>query len=92
MPIEIAVEHNPSPDKLEVMGVFDWAISEQEAGAFSRTYERKELCYILEGSCSITPTGCSTQHFKKGDLISLPKDLECLWIVTKPVKMHCHIW
>jgi uncharacterized cupin superfamily protein len=92
MTSEISVEREPSLSKLNVMGVFDWAILDKDTGTFNWKYDRKETCYILEGSFSVTPQAGKTQHFKKGDLISFSKGLECIWIVTKPVKKHYHLW
>ena len=92
MSTEITVERDPSRSKLNVMGVFDWAVWEKEIGTFNWQYKQKETCYILEGSFSVTPKKGKTQHFKKGDLISFQKGLDCIWIVTKPVKKHYHLW
>ena len=46
---EITVEHNPSPAKLEVMGVYDWPIWTKEISQFPWRYDSNETCYILEG-------------------------------------------
>ena len=54
---EIRVEHNPSPAKLEVIGVYDWPIWTKEVSRFPWTYEAKEICYFLEGEVIVTPEG-----------------------------------
>ena len=52
---EITVEHNPSPAKLEVMGVYDWPIWTKEISQFPWRYDSNETCYILEGEVTVTP-------------------------------------
>ena len=53
----ITVERNPSPAKLDAMGVEYWAIWEKEVSTFEWTYDANEKCYILEGEAIVTPKG-----------------------------------
>ena len=50
----ILLERNPSPMKLEVMGVYDWPIWRKEASRFAWTYQQQETCYILRGRFSVS--------------------------------------
>ncbi len=90
MTLEIAVEHKPSPAKLEVIGVYDWPTWEKAVSTFDWTYNSKETCYILRGHFSVTPEGGEPIYFKRGDLITFPKGLNCTWEITKPVEKHYH--
>ncbi|MGD2118078.1 MAG: cupin domain-containing protein [Chromatiales bacterium] len=85
---EILVEHNATPMKLEVMGVYDWPIWRKEASTFDWTYDQQETCYIVRGEFSVTPEGGQAQHFKRGDLITFPAGMKCVWQITKDVEKH----
>lgn len=88
MQTDILLERKPSPMKLEVLGVYDWPIWRKEASTFDWTYAQQETCYILRGKFSVTPEGGETQHFKRGDLITFPKDMQCVWEIHEDVEKH----
>jgi uncharacterized cupin superfamily protein len=86
---KILVEHNPSPAKLEVMGVYDWPIWEKEVSTFPWTYDAKETCYLLEGEVIVTPDGGGEPvHIRAGDLVTFPAGLSCSWQILSPVRKH----
>ena len=85
---QILLERNPSPMKLEVMGVYDWPIWRREASRFRWTYQQQETCYVLRGKFSVTPEGGETQHFKRGDLIIFPQGMNCVWDIEQDVEKH----
>ena len=85
---EITIEHNPSPAKLDAMGVYNWPVWEKEASKFSWSYGSNETCYILEGEFIVTPEGGDPVHVKAGDLVHFPNGLSCTWEVLKPVRKH----
>ncbi len=64
---------------LEKMGVFSWPIWEKEASKFDWSYDSVEQCYILEGKVTITPKGGKAVSFGKGDFVTFPKGLACIW-------------
>ena len=74
-------------NKLESMGVFNWAIWECEESEFSWFYPEKESCYLLEGEVQVI-TDFETVSFGKGDYVVFPKGLSCSWKVLKPVRKH----
>ena len=86
--LQILLERNPSPMKLEVMGVYDWPIWRKEASRFAWTYQQQETCYILRGRFSVTPDGGESQHFQRGDLITFPQGMQCTWEITEDVEKH----
>lgn len=86
--LQILLERNPSPMKLEVMGVYDWPIWRKEASRFDWTYQQQETCYILRGRFSVTPDGGESQHFRRGDLITFPQGMQCTWEITEDVEKH----
>ncbi|HPQ25715.1 MAG: cupin domain-containing protein [Gammaproteobacteria bacterium] len=86
--LQILLERNPSPMKLEVMGVYDWPIWRKEASRFAWTYQQQETCYILRGRFTVTPEGGESQHFQRGDLITFPQGMQCTWDITEDVEKH----
>jgi uncharacterized cupin superfamily protein len=85
---QILLERNPSPMKLEVLGVYDWPIWRREASSFPWTYDRQETCYILRGRFPVTPEGGEPQQFKRGDLITFAAGLRCTWDIEQDVEKH----
>jgi len=67
---EIKVEHNPSPAKLEVLGVYDWPVWEKETSKFAWSYDTKETCYVLEGEVTVTPGDGEPVRLKAGGQMS----------------------
>jgi len=85
---EILVERNPSPMKLEVLGIYDWPIWRKEASKFEWSYAQRETCYILRGKFIVTPEGGEPQEFKRGDLITFPEGMNCTWEILENVEKH----
>ena len=85
---EILVEHKATPMKLEVMGVYDWPIWRKEVSTFDWQYDQQETCYIIRGEFTVTPEGGSPQQFKRGDLITFPQGMKCIWEITRDVEKH----
>ena len=86
--LEIYCEHNPSPAKLEVLGVYDWPVWSKEASTFPWTYKDQENCYIIRGRVIVTPDGGEPQEFKRGDLITFPKGMSCHWQVLEAIEKY----
>lgn len=84
----ITIEHNPSPEKLEELGVRSWPIWTCEISDFPWSYDDRETCYLLEGEVVVTPEDGDPITFGKGDLVSFPSGMSCTWKVRAPVKKH----
>lgn len=84
----ISVEHNPSPAKLEVMGVYDWPIWEKEISTFPWTYDSTETCYILDGEVEVTPENGAPVTIREGDLVIFPKGMRCTWNIHHAIRKH----
>ncbi len=85
---QIRIEHNPSREKLDSMGVFSWPIWEKGASLFSWTYDERETCYLMEGSVTVIPAEGEPVEIKAGDLATFPQGLRCQWRVLSPVRKH----
>lgn len=86
--MQILVEHNPSPAKLDVMGVYDWPIWTKEISTFPWTYDRRETCYLLEGEVIVTPGGGEAVRLVAGDLVTFPAGMACTWEIREAVRKH----
>ena len=76
-----------SKDILEDRGVFDWPIWRKGVSRFDWSYDTQEQCYFLEGRVTIeTPDG--KVEIKKGDFVTFPQGLKCVWNIHEPVKKH----
>jgi len=74
-------------NQIEEFGIRQWLIWEKEISRFSYVYEEEELCYFLEGIVVVeTEQGATT--IKKGDYITFPKGLSCVWDIKEPVRKH----
>jgi uncharacterized cupin superfamily protein len=85
---EIKVDHAPSEDLLEKLGVSSWPIWTKEVSEFPWQYDAQETCYLLEGDVIVTPEGGDPVEIKKGDLVTFPKGMSCTWKIRKDVKKH----
>ncbi len=84
----IYVEHNPSPAKLDVIGVYDWPIWKKEAATFPWHYDQAETCYLLKGRVIVTPEGGEPLEIRRNDLVRFPAGLRCRWEILEPVEKH----
>jgi len=85
---KITIEHNPSQEHLEELGVSDWPIWEKEVSEFSIDFDETETAYILEGEIIVTPVGGEPVHIVPGDLVVFSEGLDSLWQVIKPLRKH----
>jgi len=85
---EIKIEHNPSPEKLEKLGVSSWHIWTKEVAEFPWEYDEQETCYFLEGDVIVTPDGGESVKVGKGDLVTFPKGMSCTWKIRTDVRKH----
>jgi len=84
---EIKVE-KVEENKLKNIGVFSWPIWEKEASRFDWHYSQTEECYLLEGKVSIETKDGKRIEFGKGDFVTFPKGLDCVWEIKEPVRKH----
>ena len=84
----IIIEHKPSKDRLETLGVTKWATWQKEVSVFPWVFPEQEIAYILEGECVITPENGVAVTFGKGDLVTFPGGMKASWEVKKPLHKH----
>lgn len=86
--MEITVEHNPSPMKLDAMNVDSWPIWAKEISTFDWHYDRRERCYILAGEAIVTPAGGAPVTIRARDLVNFAAGLRCTWQIVQPIRKH----
>ncbi len=78
----------PDRGKLEKDGVFAWPIWEKEVSRFDWHYDSTEECYLLEGEVIVEAENGEKVSFGKGDYVTFPQGLSCVWDIRTPVKKH----
>ncbi len=86
--MKIKIEHQPSQERLNELGVYKWGIWEKEVSKFPWTYDSQETCYFLEGDVVVTPDGGQPVQMGKGDLVIFPSGMSCTWEIIRDVKKH----
>ena len=85
--MKIIVE-NPEEKEIEKRGILSWPIWEKEVSRFDWHYDSIEECYLLEGKVVVETEDGEKVEFGKGDFVTFPKDLSCIWDIKEPVKKH----
>ncbi|PKO54483.1 MAG: cupin [Betaproteobacteria bacterium HGW-Betaproteobacteria-2] len=85
---KITVEHNPSEQRLQELGVSKWPTWQKEVSVFPWVFPEQEVAYILEGHCVIIPENGTPVTFGKGDLVTFPAGTKASWEVKQPLHKH----
>ena len=80
--------HKLKDDELEKRNIKSWPIWEKEVSRFDWYYENIEECYLLEGRVIVETEDGDKTEFGKGDFVTFPKGLSCVWDIRDPVKKH----
>ena len=88
MKIEI---RKPKIEDMEKEGVMSWPIWEKEISRFDWHYDQAEDCYLLEGKVVVEADDGGKVEFGKGDFVTFPKGLSCIWEIKEPVKKHFNL-
>ena len=85
--MKIEVE-KPTENHLKSKDVSSWPIWEKEVSRFDWHYDSMEACYLLEGEVVVETEDGESVEFGKGDFVTFPKGLSCVWDIKQPVKKH----
>ena len=77
-----------SQEALKKKGVFGWSVWEKEVSRFNWQYDSVEECYFLEGKVVLEIEGGGPVEFGKGDFVTFPRGLRCVWNIKEPVRKH----
>jgi hypothetical protein len=86
--MNIKVEKSATAARIAEVGAKQWPIWEKEPSTFDWHYDEPEVCLFLEGDVTVTPEGGEPVSFGKGDLVTFPEGMTCVWNVKKAVKKH----
>lgn len=78
----------PDKKRLEEMGVSRWPIWEKGVSRFDWSYDSTEVCYLLEGKVTVETKDGKKVELGKGDLVTFPRGLSCIWDIKEPVRKH----
>ena len=84
---EVKVE-KISDDELKKMNISSWPIWEKQVSRFDWHYDDTETCYILQGKVEVETKDGKRITFGKGDFVTFPKGLDCVWDIKEPVRKH----
>ncbi|MBI5325170.1 MAG: cupin domain-containing protein [Ignavibacteriae bacterium] len=76
-------------DEIQKLGIRNWPVWTKEVSTFDWYYDSTEMCLILEGKV-IVKSDSEVVEFGKGDFVTFPKGLKCVWNVIEPVRKHYH--
>jgi len=85
MKIEI---HKPDKQEIEKKQILSWPIWEKEISRFDWYYDSVEECYLLEGKVVVETQDGKKVEFGKGDFVTFPKGLRCVWDIREAVRKH----
>lgn len=85
MKIEV---QKPNKEDLEKRGVLSWPIWEKEVSRFDWYYDSIEESYLLEGKVVVETKDGDKTEFGKGDFVTFPKGLSCIWDIKQSVRKH----
>ena len=85
--MEIKVE-KLNQDEIKKRNISSWPIWEKEASRFDWYYDDTEECLILEGEVTVETKDGKKVSFAKGDFVTFPKGLSCVWEIKRPVRKH----
>ncbi|MEW6068076.1 MAG: cupin domain-containing protein [Nitrospirota bacterium] len=85
--MEIKIE-KPSEQMIKNRNVKSWPIWEKEISRFDWHYDETEECYILEGKVIVETKDGKKVEIKKGDFVTFPKGLSCIWDIKYPIRKH----
>ena len=72
---------------IEERGIRSWPIWEKETSRFDWYYDQIEECLLLEGKV-IVETEEGTVSFERGDFVTFPRGLSCVWDIKEAVRKH----
>ncbi len=77
-----------SQEEIDKIGIKSWPIWEKEISRFEWYYDDIEECYILEGKVTVETENGGKVEFGKGDFVTFPKGLSCVWDIKEAVRKH----
>lgn len=77
-----------SQEEIKKRGILSWPIWQKEVSRFNWHYDDIEECLILEGKVIVETKEGEKINFAKGDFVTFPKGLSCVWDIKEAVRKH----
>jgi len=75
-------------EQIEKRGIKTWPIWEKEISRFDWYYDSLEECLLLEGKVVVETEDGEKVEFGKGDFVTFPQGLSCVWDIKEAVEKH----
>ena len=85
---EIRITRQAPAELLETLNIFVWPIWEKEVSRFPWHYDSDETCYFLAGEVTVTPQDGEPVTMGRGDLVTFPAGMDCVWEIHQAVRKH----
>ena len=72
-------------EKLKELDVSSWSAWGSEVTTFDCEYDCQETAYVLEGKVRVK-TSTEEVEINKGDIVTFPAGLKCVWSVLETIK------
>lgn len=76
----------PTEEELKKIDLKKWSPWSCDVSRFEWEYSEDETCYILEGRVIVETEDGEKMEIKKGDLVTFPKGLRCVWDVKEKIR------
>jgi uncharacterized cupin superfamily protein len=86
--MDVIIIKKLSQEEIDKIGLKSWPIWEKEISRFEWYYDDIEECYILEGKVTVETENGGKVEFGKGDFVTFPKGLSCVWDIKEAVRKH----
>lgn len=88
---KIKIEAHPDAARLSKLKVSVWPEWEKGNSVMPWKYFEDETSYILEGRAIVTPEGGAPVEINKGNLVTFPSGMTCIWKIIEPVRKRYRI-
>ncbi|MFH1414436.1 MAG: cupin domain-containing protein [Candidatus Omnitrophota bacterium] len=85
--MEIRIE-KLNQEEINKRGINSWPIWKKEVSRFDWHYDTVEECLLLEGKVNVETKDGKMVSFGKGDFVTFPKGLSCVWDIKQAVRKH----
>ena len=83
--MRIKVEKPTDSEIADMITLPTWS---KEISTFDWEYGSEETCFLLAGDVRVTTDDGEVAEFGKGDLVTFPRGLKCVWEIRQPVHKH----
>ncbi|HEY9098061.1 MAG TPA: cupin domain-containing protein [Thiobacillus sp.] len=88
---KIKIESHPDAARLSKLKVDVWPEWKKENSEMLWNYTEDETSYILEGRAVVTPEGGDPVEISKGNLVTFPSGMTCVWKIIEPLHKRYRI-